>query len=517
MLPGKVYRPEDVVRILRKRIWFLLVPFAVVAAATAVVSRKLPDMYRSDALVLVVPQRVPQNYVKSAVTTRIEDRLQTISAQILSRTRLERVIQDFNLYSQERKNGVMEDVVEKMRSDITIDVVKGDAFRVSYVGHDPRTVMKVTDRLSSLYIDESLRDRQVLAEGTDHFLEAQLEDARRRLEEHEKKLEAYRKQFAGQLPSQLESNLQVIQSTTLQVQQIDESLNRDRDNHLMLDRQLNDLTAAAAAAPAVDQDPGSGGSAAQQLAAARASLAQMELRLTPEHPDIKRARRVIADLEKKADQEALAAPVTPQAAPRKVTPAEIARANKIDDLRGQIEQLDRQIAFKQSEEKRLRGVIASYQQRIDVVPTRESEMTQLTRDYSTLQSGYQSLLEKKEQSKISASLERQQIGEQFQLLDQARLPEKPYSPNRHMINLVGLLGGLGLGLGLIALLEYLDHSFRTDDEVTDVLKVTVLAVVPLMQSDAERRKALRRRIAVGCSLGATVAACLAVVVYTFVA
>ena len=189
MLPGKVYRPEDILLILRRRIWFLLVPFAIVAAATAVISRKLPDLYRSDTLILVVPQRVPESYVKSTVTSRIEDRLQSISQQILSRTRLERIIQDFNLYAEERKTGIMEDIVEQMRSDIKVDVVKGDAFRVSYIGRDPRTVMKVTDRLSSLFIEENLRDREVLAEGTDQFLEAQLEDARRRLAEHEKKLE----------------------------------------------------------------------------------------------------------------------------------------------------------------------------------------------------------------------------------------------------------------------------------------------------------------------------------------
>jgi polysaccharide chain length determinant protein (PEP-CTERM system associated) len=516
MLPGKVYRPEDILMILRRRIWFLLVPFAIVAAVTSVVSRKLPDLYRSDTLILVVPQRVPEAYVKATVTSRIEDRLQSISQQILSRTRLERIIQDFNLYAQERKTGIMEDIVEKMRNDIKVDVVKGDAFRVSYIGREPRTVMKVTDRLSSLFIEENLRDREVLAEGTDQFLEAQLEDARRRLAEHEKKLEAYRKQFSGQLPSQLEANLQVIQGTSSQLQQLNESLNRDRDRHLVVERQLNDLTASAPA-PAPTSDGGeAGGTAAQQLAAANAALASMQLKLKPEHPDIKRAKRVIAELEKKAEQEALEAPLSPEAAPRKASPQEIARANKINDLRAEIDQLDRQIAFKQNEDKRMRGLVASYQQRVEVAPTRESEMAELTRDYATLQTMYQSLLSKKEESKIAANLERRQIGEQFKLLDPARMPEKPFSPNRQMINLFGLFGGIVIGAALIALLEYRDGSFRTDDEVAAVLKVNVLAVVPLMRSEAERRKLLRRRIAMGLGLSATVAGCLAVVVYTFV-
>jgi len=181
MLPGKVYKPEDVLQILRRRIWLLLVPFSIVSAATATYSRYLPDIFRSETLILVVPQRVPESYVRSTVTTRIEDRLQSISQQILSRTRLERIIQDFNLYVEQRRTGIMEDIVEQMRRDIVIQVVKGDAFRVSYTGQDPRTVMKVTDRLASLFIEENLRDREVLAEGTNQFLEAQLEDSRRRL------------------------------------------------------------------------------------------------------------------------------------------------------------------------------------------------------------------------------------------------------------------------------------------------------------------------------------------------
>src|SRR6185503_13850315 len=151
----------------------------------------------------------PESYVRSTVTTRIEDRLQSITQQILSRTRLERIIQDFNLYPEARKTAIMEDIVDRMRGSINVQVVKGDAFRVSFTADEARTAMRVTERLASLFIEENLRDREVLAEGTNQFLEAQLEDARRRLIETERKVEDYRRKFAGQLPSQLESNLQV--------------------------------------------------------------------------------------------------------------------------------------------------------------------------------------------------------------------------------------------------------------------------------------------------------------------
>jgi len=515
MLPGKSFTPEDILLILRRRYWLLLVPFAVIGAASAVWARTFPNWYRSETLILVVPQRVPENYVKSTVTTRIEDRLNSISQQILSRTRLERVIQDFDLYREERRTGIMEDIVERMRRDIGVQVVQGDAFRVNYVGRDPRTVMKVTERLASLFIEENLKDRELLADGTTVFIEAQLEDARRRLIEQEKKLEAYRRRHSGELPSQLDSNLQAIQNTQMQVQSLVESLNRDRDQRLVLQRQLADAEAAASAEPATPpagagESGDLGGTAARQLEIARAQLKVAETRLKPEHPDIGMLKRRIRDLEQAAEVEALAKPVT-----EGPSRAELARQQRLAGLRREIEQLDRQIGQKTAEEKRLRSASASYQTRVDAAPTRETELVELTRDYTSIQGMYSSLLQKKEDSKLSASLERRQIGEQFKLLDPARMPERPFKPNRQLFYLSGMAAGLAIGLGIVGLLEYRDRSFRNDQDLTRLLSLPVLAVVPVMQSDAERRQAFRRHVAGSVALGSTVAACLAVVAYAF--
>jgi polysaccharide chain length determinant protein (PEP-CTERM system associated) len=514
MLPGKAYKPEDVLQILRRRIWFLLVPFAIVSGAVAAWSYKLPDRYRSETVILVVPQRVPESYVRSTVTTRIEDRLQSLSQQIMSRTRLERIIQDFNLYEKERKTGIMEDIVERMRRDINLQVVRGDAFRIDYEGDSPRTVMKVTERLASLFIEESLRDRETLAEGTNQFLEAQLEDARRRLIEHEKKLEEYKTKYAGQLPSQTEANLQVLQNSQLQIQNLTESINRDRDQRVVLERAIADLeqqeeaAAASGATPAADGGPVT---PAQQLAGAKARLAILQTRFKADHPEVKKQLGIIRDLEKQvADAaEGAATPVTPIAVPT-------ARSRRLQDYRLQLELMDRNLAKKQADEQRLRAQVASYQGRVEAAPARESEMTELNRDYKTLQDMYTGLLAKKEDSKIAANLERRQIGEQFKLLDPARLPERPFSPNRQMLNFFGLGGGIGAGLLLIALLEYRDSSFKTDHEVMRVLSLPVLAIVPLMQSPAEKKWAFRKRLMIAGACSVTVAAGLGVVAYTFI-
>jgi hypothetical protein len=216
-------------------------------------------------------------------------------------------------------------------------------------------------------------------------------------------------------------------------------------------------------------------------------------------------------LEKEKEKEAAAA-----AEPKGPTPAEFSRERQMNEARARIATIDRRLEEGQAHLKQLRAAVAGYQARLEAVPTRESEMIELMRDYDTLQKNYQSLLGKKEDSKIAANLERRQIGEQFKLLDPARLPERPFSPNRQLINLAGLLGGLMFGAVLVGLLEYRDSTFKTDDDVTSVLALPVLAVVPLMESKVDRKVHRRRNFLIGAGLGTTVAACLALVVYTFV-
>ena len=163
MLPGKVYKPEDFAEIAWRRKWLIAVPWVVLSIIVAVVAHYLPNKYRAETSMMIVPQRVSESYVRATVTTKMEDRLQAISQQILSRARLERVIQDFNLYPDERRTQTMEDAVERMRLDIDLQPVRGDAFRVAYVSGDPRVAMKVVERLASMFIEENLKDWEVMA------------------------------------------------------------------------------------------------------------------------------------------------------------------------------------------------------------------------------------------------------------------------------------------------------------------------------------------------------------------
>jgi len=506
VLPGKKYTPEYYVMALWRRKWFLVVPAVVSTAVMVAYSQSLPDRYRSEARILVLPQQVPESYVRSTITTTLQERLQSMSQQILSRTRLERIINEFGLYADERKYRITEDIVQQMRErDIKLEIPRvrrqdPGYFSVSFETNTARTAMQVADRLASLFIEENVQDRSLLAQQTASFLDSQLEEAGRKLTEQEQRLQAFRTANAGVLPSQATSNAQMMSTAQTQLQAVVDAINRYRDRQLVLEREMQELpNIIAAARPPVptnaNGEPRVGVTAAEQLVAARAGLVALQLRLKPEHPDVVRAKRVISELERKAEAEASNPSLASLAAPAAPLPSMSAQdQTKMLQLRTEHESLERRIALATKEQQRFEQQLATYRQRLEAVPSRESELAQLTRDYETIQDSYRKLLAKSQDAKVAADLERRQIGQQFRIIDSARLPEAPFSPNRLRLNVMGAGVGLALGLALIALLEYRDSSFHSRDDIVTVLALPVLAVVPKMITTGERRRTKRRRV-----------------------
>jgi polysaccharide chain length determinant protein (PEP-CTERM system associated) len=511
VLPGRQYSPEVLAGILRRRLLLIaaFVAFGLIVAVA--VAKKLPNKYRSETVIMLVRSRIPDEYVKTTVTEKIDDRLATLQEQILSRSRLERIILDLDLYPALRRTLPMEDVVQRMRENIKVKTEGKESFRVTYDSGDARTAQKTAERLASLFIEENLRDRENVAENTNQFLDSQLEDARRRLLEHEQKLEEYKRRYSGELPTQAATNLQAVQNAQTQLQTLAEAADRARERRLLLERQVIDLQAPdpLTLPPAAPQPAGSESVSTdnpeQQLQTARARLQLLLTRFKPDHPDVRSMQRTIRDLEAKVAAEASKPAAITPAVEKPVTAAERLRQQRIRELSTQIEEIDRQLAQKQEQDKHLREVIANYQAKLEAVPKRESDLVELTRDYTTLQTSYQSLLAKREESKIAANLERRNIGEQFKVLDPARVPERPFSPNRLLIRGAGAGGGLALALLLIAFMEYRDSSFKTDEEVVRLCQLPVLAVIPLTELAAERTARRRRSWAITATTFAVLA------------
>jgi uncharacterized protein involved in exopolysaccharide biosynthesis len=210
---------------------------------------------------------------------------------------------------------------------------------------------------------------------------------------------------------------------------------------------------------------------------------------------------MIAELEQRAANERDSRPV-------QASNASVAVPDRVANLRVEIEQLRNRLEQRKADDERLKATLASYSARLEAAPKLESDLTELMRDYTTIQSQYQALLQKSEDSKIAVNLERRQIGEQFKILDGARLPERPFYPDRPRMNVIGFVSGIAFGLALIALLEYRDTTLKTDDDVVTSLALPVMAVIPAMVTASDRRRMKRRRalVAISASLVAVVAA-----------
>ena len=496
MIPGKRYTPELVLSIAWRRKWLIVLPTVMVALLACGVTYFLPDRFRSEATILVVPPRVSETYVRQTLTTKIEDRLRSINQQVRSRTKLERIIEQFNLYADRRQRDIMQDIVDDMSNDIDVDIVQGDVFRIAFTADSPRTAQLVTQQLTTFFIDESLKDRTDLVVQQGEFLQTQVQDVALKLRATEQKLEESKRKHDGELPTQSDSNLQAWNSANMQLQTVGRDLSDARELQVTMQRQIAQLTAQAEAAanappPPVQEAPQN---KASQLAAARTQLQGLLAKYKPGYPDVVRLEAKIATLEREAAEEAATAPPP---GPRAVAANPVVARNlkALDDARTDLERIERRIENLLSDQRRLQGQIAEYQRRIDAAPARDSELIELTRDYTTLKASYDSLSMKKIDSELSANLERGQIGEQFRTLDPARLPERPDSPNRERYYMLSIVLAIAVGLGVAAGAEYFDRSLRSEDDVRLALALPVLATIP--EIGTPKTMSLRQKFRLG--------------------
>lgn len=501
MVPGRRYNARYLVRTLRRSWWMLLAPLAITGTVAVVIARTLPDVYYAQGIVRIVPPRVSEAYVKGAPGISIPERVATARAQVLTTERLKAMVNELDLYPAIRHR-VPEDVLLTwLRSSVRINLVSAEIFTVGYFGYSKQRVQRVAERLTAQMVEETDKQRAAFADNRGQFLETELEGARKRLEEHEQKVSDYRRRYAGQLPTQVDANLKMMQSASGELQTVEEALNRDRTRRDELNRELQ--AAAPAAAPPVTgdaldveiPDPPAGdvtatlppGPPSQQLRQLRALRARWARRLTPEHPDMQALDRSIGQLERAAGL----APADPGA------PAGAAAgdpASRASQLRASIKALDTQIAAREATSKKLREALAAYRTRVDLVPEREAEWLRLTRDYNTLQSVYSGLLAKREEARIAANVDRQAVGEQVRVIDAPKRPANPVSPNRRKGVLIGLGLGAALGLALLLLRELRDRTIRTEEEVLAALNLPVVGLVPNIVTAVEQRQLRRRRL-----------------------
>jgi protein tyrosine kinase modulator len=477
----------------KRRRWWALGPLFLFGWLGFGLAHIWPYLYRSQALILVEQQKVPEQYVTPNVVSDLQGRLQSMTQQILSRTRLQEIIEQLNLYPRERARMVMEDVVAKMREDIQIEPEQtrgrtGEltAFRISYAAKSPRVAQQVTSQLTELFIEKNLQARTQASEGTTTFLESQLEQARKNLADQEETQRQYKLRYLGQLPEQEQSNLQILSSLEAELHATSDSLDRAEQQQVYLESMRDEYQATK---QSLGAGPSSGplAVASSTLADLRKQLADLETRYTPEYPDIVRIKAKIAQWEG-VEQSLRTSP----AAGRKTGTGPDADTSGGDaaliEIGSRLKSVTLEVVERQKEIEQLKGRIRDMQSRLNLTPVREQQLAEVTRAYENSREYYQSLLQKKLQSELATNLERHQEGEQFRILDPASLPEKPDEPSPEEIILFGWLAGLCGGVLLATLREVNDDTLRDRGDIAASTKVPLLVRIPVLRTDREQRR-----------------------------
>jgi polysaccharide chain length determinant protein (PEP-CTERM system associated) len=463
------------------------------AVAVAVVQR-MPAVYSADSLILIASQKIPERFVPSTVTDEAPDRLATISQQVLSNTELQRIIEEDDLYREERARHPLDEVVETMRMDIGVHLVKGmasasakpDAFRISYSGRQPAVVAQVTNQLANLFIEENLRTRESEAEGTSEFVGTELAEAKKKLDSLETAIREFKATHNGELPEQQGAIQSALERLRMEQVSANEAISRAEESKTTLENTLrmahdtlDMLMRPRPASASTATSPSGAGAAAQPVPAGpkkqseilQAQLDVMLGRYGEGHPDVKRLRADI-NLAKAAEaKEAAEASRTksPAQAAEKVTasdtaaqalakammanPADVGQANeRIATVESQIAAVNDEIDRRKADRERIANEITERQAKLTSVPMREQELTEITRDYDVTKANYLSLLNKQQSAEMSTDMERRQKSERFTILDPAHAPQTPSSPNRPFYDAtssaLALFFALACGIGL---------------------------------------------------------------------
>jgi polysaccharide chain length determinant protein (PEP-CTERM system associated) len=492
--------------IVARRIYWIILPFLIVLLAGLYYFLVTPKTYEATTTILVQAQKVPENYVRSTVTTSVQDRLRTIIQQVESRTNLEAIIQTEQLYdTKPEKDLLLEEQVALFKKRITISVANQggsgeSAFSISFQGKDPEKVRKVTDALASNFITENLKIRESQAFGTSDFLTVELESVKNRLIEKEKQLKAYKEKYMGGLPEELDSNLKMLERLQLQLDQLNGKLTAAEEKYTSLQQPVASVGQTNVSAGSVQKI-----SEKDSLSALKADLISLQAKYTESHPDVIQMKNRIAVMEglqsrPKANENAS------DEGTEKLSPT--SQDNSSNELRSQEADTEKEISRLKSNIKETESQINWYQVKVKETPERTQEMLSMNRDYNNLSNQYNTLLNKELESELSLSMEKKQQGEQFKIIDPAKVPMKPVKPDAVKLFLFILAIGLGTGSGFAYMIEIMDTSYRSSREIEKDFAIPVLMTLPTIYTEMEIVKLKRKKIltAVSVALGFIVCA-----------
>jgi polysaccharide chain length determinant protein (PEP-CTERM system associated) len=486
MLGHREMTMQDYTGMLKRRFWLIAGSALLFLGISLGIAHILPPQYVSQTLVLIEQQKVPEDYVKPVVDEDLSARLASMKEQILSRSRIEPIIERFNLYGGSQIN--MDDRIDMTRKAIGINPIRSEShgmpgFFISFKARDARTAQQVCGEITSLFVSANLNAREESAEGTTDFLKQQLDEAKRNLDDQDAKLADFERKNIGKLPGQTiqlgdmsfgmgSANESTLMALTTQLDATNQTVSRLQQDDTFLEAMI-----AQQAQESARIDPATGTSEdalKTQLKDAIAQEKALETLYTPDYPDVVAMKRRIANLQAEIARDAA---TPPKEKAKEEAAAHSPESPQLQQLRAQLRAVKQNLATAKQEQARLEQMIRSYEAKIEASPMIEEEYKQVTRDHQTALQFYNTLLTKMNESSMATALEHRQEGEQFRVMDAPNLPDEPTFPNRRAFAGGGFAAGLALGLLLAALLEYRDTSLRNERDVWAFTKLPTLAVV----------------------------------------
>lgn len=528
----------------RFRKWYFILPAFIIPLAALILAFQLPPVYESKSTILIEEQQIPPDFVRSTVTGYADQHVQLLTQQILSRTKLWEIVEKYNLYVKERTKDTKENILEKMRKDIKFETISAEvqdkkkgrgapiesvtiAFKISYQGSNPDLVQKVTNTLTSLYLEENLKYREGQAQTTTKFLEAELKELKEKIDYLGKMISTFKAKNPGTLPELRDFNQTQVVQLDNELRRLDSEIQAAQNQKIYLEGLLG--TARFNRGEADPDEPSkdpkirlmavnevlkglrakysedhpdiqrltkektqleqlikaqSGGGDIQtqwRLAQLQAELAAKLSKYAEQHPDIKKLKAEIAQLQAEAQKG------NPALADMDLAnPVLINIMTQVKQLTNQIDNLN-QLRQKQQEK------LAHFRQRLEETPQIEQEYLALQRDYNNAHTKYQEVMNKLLEARIAEGMEEHQKGEKFTLVDPASFPEEPIKPKKKLIVLAGLILGLGAGLALVTAVESMDATIKSGDELAALTNMAPLGVIGRIVTPFDKARQRRRR------------------------
>jgi len=490
MLGHRKFDFYDYLGILQRRYWVILVPIVIGPMLAYFAARVLPPRYVSTGLIFIDRPTVPAEVVKPMTTGDLVERINTIQEQVLSRSRLEPLVRKYGL--EPAAQHVTSEAITALRKAIiiapaefaTLAASSGrepiPGLSISCTGQGALIAQDLCMDITTMFIEQSLEQREQLEQGTSEFLSAQLNEAKQKLDAEDAKLADLKSRNLGRLPDDQETNLRLLMDHNAELEAANEALDRaiqDRTyTQTLLQQQQVSSSKLTGSVPAATVDE-----LQNELAKKQEILSELEAHYTPKYPEVATLRTAVEDLKKQIAARSLAekkAAETPTASPQEVK----SESPQVQQLRAQIHQDDEIIRTRTEEQAHLKQQIADYEQKLQLSPVVEEEIKNVTRDHETALHFYNDLLQKRSEAQMSASLEQREQGERFRILDSPNLPDRPDFPKRSLFLAGGLGGGIVVGLALALLLEMLDKSIRDQRDIEVLLKIHNVATLPVVQS-----------------------------------